>query len=61
MATFDVPGVGTVIVTIDEQEFYQGGYVLRSLETAVRPDGSQVTGEDLERVTAHLRGVGAIQ
>lgn len=61
MATYDVPGVGTVIATIDEQEFGQVGYVLRSLDSAVRLDGTELVGADYDRVESHLRSIGAIR
>lgn len=61
MATYDVPGVGTVIARIDEMEFGQVGYVLRSLDSAVRLDGTEVVGADYDRVESHLRSIGAIR
>lgn len=60
MPTYDVPSVGTVIVTIDSQGFFQPGYELKSLGRVVRTDGAEVSRTDRARVEGYLRDIGVL-
>jgi hypothetical protein len=60
MSTYDVPGVGTVVVVIDRQPFFQSGYSLDSLEDARHVDGRELSVRERAIVEGHLRNIGAL-
>lgn len=60
MATYDVPDVGRVTVTIDRHEFGLSDAVLKTLGNVYDETGTQVSFEIWERVNEHLRSIRAV-
>lgn len=60
MATYDIPGVGSVSVTIDTHQFGNSDTVLRSLGEAVDSSGNKLPFAQWEQVNAHLRNLGVV-
>lgn len=55
-----MPGVGDVSVTIDEEDFFQAGYKLRSLASARLVSGGALSAEQYQAVRTHLKKSGRI-
>lgn len=60
MQRIDIPGLGEVLVGIDEIEFFQAGQVRRDLETVTWLNGQPVSLEQYELVRVHLKTQGMI-
>lgn len=60
MATYDVPGLGRMTVTIDRHTFGNSDSVLKSLGDVRDESGTQVSFETWEKVNKHLRSIGAV-
>lgn len=56
MHTYEVPEVGAVEASIDKQEFFQAGAVLRTVGSMRRATGEMLSLEEQERVTSYLKG-----
>ncbi|MFJ4173469.1 hypothetical protein [Microbacterium sp. NPDC089696] len=60
MATYDVPDVGRVNVTVDRHEFGNSDTVLKTLGNVHDENGAVLPFETWEKVNKHLQSIGVV-